>query len=464
MTFRFSAIFWGAFMAIPLAFPCISNVVVEQSHFEDFNLTWTNGCPSGTLLDLSIIYAPSPTFRMEGYFSFNASDGHKNVTLFYLNSENRLEIREREEGTVVDISTFMSHAAPPAPSSPTFSDVTARGVSLQWDSETMAAGPIFKNPKGTLYEIQISTTASFDAPVSITVSHGSSPDIADIGCLSPETRYFARVRAINRAGVPTEFLLLGSTVTLSDTPAPTVFSWTGDRWVLSLSAGELTGEDQLLSSEDPLERPLLSPALPAKISAANEKLQRAGEVRWRPVLGGLLEIQASRACPVQLDPQLEQPAQLTYSPPASGDRVETGAGLVRRDTLSFYRLDTDAGVWNKIPSRVEGGKVTASVRELGTLAVMGQEDVSLQDLRVSPNPYHRGTDAHVTFANLSERATVKIFTPAGREVRTLEETDGDGILNWDGKNSSGNSVDPGVYVYRVESPGAEKRGKVMVLR
>ena len=87
----------------------------------------------------------------------------------------------------------------------------------------------------------------------------------------------------------------------------------------------------------------------------------------------------------------------------------------------------------------------------------------LQDLRVSPNPFRQGTDAHITFANLSELATVKIFTPAGREVRSLEETDGDGILLWDGKNSSGNTVEPGVYVYHVESPGAEKRGKVMVL-
>ncbi len=451
-------------MTLPFAFPCISNVSVEQSHFEEFDLKWTNGCSSGTLLDLSIIYAPSPTFRKDGYYALNASDGLKTVGLFYLNSENRLEIREQNSNAVVSAFTFYSLAAPPVLSSPTFSDVTARGVSLQWDSETMAAGPIFKNPKGTLYEIQMSTTASFDSPVNLTVSHGSSPDTATVGCLSPETRYFARVRAINRAGVPTDFLLLGSTVTLSDTPAPTVFSWTGNRWVLSLSAGELTGEDQLLSSEDPLERPLLSPALPGNISAANEKLQRAGEVRWRPVPGGLMEIQASRACPVQLDPQLEQPAQLTYTPPTSEDHVETGAGPVRRDTLSFYRLDAEAGMWNKIPSRVEGGKVTATVRELGTLAVMGQEDVSLQDLRVSPNPYHQGTDAHITFANLSERATVKIFTPAGREVRSLEETDGDGILFWDGKNGSGNSVEPGVYVYHVKSPGAEKKGKVMVLR
>jgi flagellar hook assembly protein FlgD len=108
--------------------------------------------------------------------------------------------------------------------------------------------------------------------------------------------------------------------------------------------------------------------------------------------------------------------------------------------------------------------VTATVTELGTLAVMGQEDVSLQDLRVSPNPFRLGSDTEVTFANMAEQATLRIFTASGREVRRLEETDGDGVLRWDGKNSSGDSVSPGVYLYHVQSPGAEKKGKVMVLR
>ncbi|MBK8574430.1 MAG: T9SS type A sorting domain-containing protein [Elusimicrobia bacterium] len=231
-----------------------------------------------------------------------------------------------------------------------------------------------------------------------------------------------------------------------------------------MAVGEIKEEDHILFNETPSENSLYSPSLPEKISAANAKLENEGDSRRRPLPKGLVEIQASRACPAQLDPVLEQPGTLTYTLPTVGDRVDSRNGLVRVETLSFYRLDSVAGVWNKIPSRIEGNKLTATVKELGTLAVMGQEDVSLQDLRVSPNPFHQGTDAHITFANLAERATVRVFTSSGREVRSLEETDGDGLLQWDGKNSSGNSVEPGVYVYHVESPGAEKKGKVMVLR
>ncbi len=464
MTFRSFLFLGAAFLATSRAFPCISNVSVEQSDFEVFALNWTNGCPEGTRLWLTVFYVPSPTFYNSTYFNINASDGFLNVRIFYLNSVNRLEIKRRDNESVVFSSTFTSLAAPPVISSSPFLHVGSRAVSLQWDSDTRDHGPIFKNPKGTLYEIQLSTMSSFDFPVVQTVTHGDFPDTATVGCLSPETRYYARVRAINRAGIPTDFLTLGSTFTLPAVPPSTVFSWGGGRWGLSLSAGEITGEDQIFYNDAPLESPLLSVSLPGQILAANSKLENTGDLRRRPLPQGLVEIQASRACPVKLDPTLEHPATLTYALSTGGDQVDTGVGLVRRDTLRFYRLDADAGVWNKIPSRIEGNKVAASVQELGTLAVMGQEDVSLQDLRVSPNPFHQGTDANVTFANLSERATLKLFTPSGREVRRLEETDGDGILLWDGKNGSGNSVEPGVYIYRVESPGAEKRGKVMVLR
>lgn len=460
--FRPILILCGALLTSGVAFPCISNVSVDQPYFVDLVLNWTNGCPAGTRLEVAVIYEPSPTFRQIS--SIDASAGYDDALIYYLNSVNRLEIRREDTHAVIYSSTFTSLAAPPLNNGSNFRHVESRSISLQWESATMGFGPIQQNPKGTRYEIQLSSTSFFDSPIVQRLVHSSSPDIGTVGCLSPETTYYARVQAINRAGVPTNWTVMGSTVTLPDVPPATAFSWGGGRWELSLATDEITGEDQILYNATPLESPLFSSSLPGAILAANDKLQTKGDSRWRPLPGGPVEIQASRACPVQFDSRLVLPAQLTFVLPTAGDHLETGAGSVRRDTLSFYRLDADAGVWNKIPSRVEGGKVTASVRELGTLAVMGQEDVSLQDLRVSPNPFRQGTDAHIAFANLSERATVKIFTPAGREVRSLEESDGDGILLWDGKNSSGNSVEPGVYVYHVESPGAEKRGKVMVLR
>ncbi|MBP9127547.1 MAG: T9SS type A sorting domain-containing protein [Elusimicrobia bacterium] len=285
-----------------------------------------------------------------------------------------------------------------------------------------------------------------------------------IGCLAADTTYYAQVRAINRAGVPTEFVSLGSTKTLSISVAPTTYCWAGAQWGMSIQSNELAVGDSVLFNETPTATPLLSSTLPGKIVAANGKLSTGGDGRRLPLFNGPAEILKSRGCPAQLVSNLEQPAHLNFNFSSNSGWVERESGRVREETLSFYRLDVDLGVWNKIPSQVKNGQVTATVKELGTLAVMGQEDVSLQDLRVSPNPFHQGTDTHITFANLSERATVKIFTPAGREVRRLEEADGDGLMLWDGRNSSGDAVEPGVYVYRVESPGSERQGKVMIMR
>lgn len=344
-----------------------------------------------------------------------------------------------------------------------FVDVGSRDVRISWNSK-IQSGQI--NPLGTTYEIQFSTSPSFEHPLIQTNSNMYGGVIMlRVGCLSPETTYYARMRAFNPIGIPTDFHMFGSTTTLPDPPPTAVYSWAGGLWGLSVSPQDISSSEDFMSfNGSPLEFPLLSPSLPAQIAAANNKLSENGGSRRRPLPNGLVEIQARRACPVQFEAELEDPATVTYNFTSHAGWVESGAGPVREETLSFYRLDLQAGLWNKVPSRVGGGQVTATVTELGTLAVMGQEDVSLQDLRVSPNPFRLGSDTEVTFANMAEQATLRIFTASGREVRRLEETDGDGVLRWDGKNSSGDSVSPGVYLYHVQSPGAEKKGKVMVLR
>ena len=136
---------------------------------------------------------------------------------------------------------------------------------------------------------------------------------------------------------------------------------------------------------------------------------------------------------------------------------------MREETLSFYRLDSPTAVWNKIPSRVERGTVSTSVRTLGTLAVMGQQATSLKDVQTRPNPFSLQNNTGVTFVNLAESATLHIYTPSGREVRQLEESDGDGQLVWDGRATNGNTVDPGVYFYTLKSVDDKKRGKIVAL-
>ncbi|MFA5162765.1 MAG: IPT/TIG domain-containing protein [Elusimicrobiales bacterium] len=88
------------------------------------------------------------------------------------------------------------------PASALFTGVSSVTASVSWDSGG--------NPYDTLYHLDISTSPDF-LPVA-----GSS-DVLHEGFtfagLAPATTYFARVRAANRAGVPTDFAAAISTVT-----------------------------------------------------------------------------------------------------------------------------------------------------------------------------------------------------------------------------------------------------------
>jgi hypothetical protein len=80
-----------------------------------------------------------------------------------------------------------------------------------------------------------------------------------------------------------------------------------------------------------------------------------------------------------------------------------------------------------------------------------------------PNPYRPGSGA-LTFGFLTAEAEVAIFDASGNLVRTLIERDGDGGVQWDGRNQAGQMVGTGVYLYRI-AHGAEARvGKLAVLR
>jgi hypothetical protein len=96
--------------------------------------------------------------------------------------------------------------------------------------------------------------------------------------------------------------------------------------------------------------------------------------------------------------------------------------------------------------------------------------VDLSEVFAYPNPYERRKGTYVMFANLTKEATVTIWTLSGNHVKTLNETDGDGGLEWFLDDESGNTVSSGVYIYRVTGTNnvgekvADKTGKVAVLR
>ena len=95
---------------------------------------------------------------------------------------------------------------------------------------------------------------------------------------------------------------------------------------------------------------------------------------------------------------------------------------------------------------------------------------NLSNVVVFPNPFKSGSGGKydalgITFGGLTAGAKIKIFSISGGMVKELEETDNDGVLLWDTKNSSGENVASGVYFYLITDPASNKKtGKFAVVR
>lgn len=323
------------------------------------------------------------------------------------------------------------------------------------------------NPAGTLFENQISTNG-FVSILNTTSTTLSSMTWTD---LLPDTLYSFQVRAFNADNVATAFVDLGSTRT-----AVVPFNTGGSSTTLQSGDGSVTvhvpentfSEDYRLSlSTDPVGSPLASPQLPAIIAAAQEKLADQGAVSRTPLDNTMAEMRAETLAGSPLAPSAELTVTLSY-PSADGENVDNSAAPnTRTRTLALYRLDESKSLWIRLPSsQVDqaGRTVTASASTTGVFAVMGQQDTSLETAYAYPVPFRRGRgDDTITFSDLAQRVTIKIFNAAGRWVRTLEETDGDGEFAWDARDRDGDPLPSGVYFYLLETSIDKKRGKLVII-
>ena len=141
----------------------------------------------------------------------------------------------------------------------------------------------------------------------------------------------------------------------------------------------------------------------------------------------------------------------------SGRLVETytadNSCLVDDRVLALRFDETSGQLWIGTRGGLGGLRVAAGTGELD------------EGVRVYPNPFVSGAGARVTFEGLPPGARIRLFSAAGRLVRTLE-TDLGGAVLWDGRNDGGSAVASGVYYYTLGLSGAEAsaRGKLAVIR
>lgn len=458
------------------AWACISNVKFPEVTDRSITLTWDNGCPA-TVGGGAYVLRTEPAVTEALYEFF--TPGNKTATFLWKNEPRLLGIQpnakiqfsiimadlatgQKWTFTISTITAALPPDPPDLPKAPYFAVVWDR-MTVQWERGSWFPTPSVKitNYPDTNFQLQLALTSDFAAPV---FDQTAPVTEMSVGCLEPLTVYYSRVRALNRGNRPTTWTLLGSTrtPTMGGVP-PSSYTWDSSRWQVTFPSGSLSQRDTVLVSSMPTISPVRSASVAVAIEKANGKMLARGDVRQTPLY--LSEIRLDHGCPAVESDDLLQPVSIDVGFALVGGYVNSPGGLLRPETLRLYRLDETDGLWVRVPNsqRLTETRLAASVQKLGVFGVFGAPDDSLKDVFAYPTPYSRAQGgAGITFVNMPEQATLTLFSAAGTPVRTLEESDGDGRLLWDTRNTSGEPVAPGVYFYLLESPSEKRKGRVMI--
>ena len=109
------------------------------------------------------------------------------------------------------------------------------------------------------------------------------------------------------------------------------------------------------------------------------------------------------------------------------------------------------------------------------LAELNMLQESLENFRVYPNPWvpldgeddtgwETGDKPGITFDRLKPETEISIYTITGELIISNKIGALDESWNWNGKNSLGNNVFSGVYIYVIKNQTEVKTGKITIVR
>lgn len=84
-----------------------------------------------------------------------------------------------------------------------------------------------------------------------------------------------------------------------------------------------------------------------------------------------------------------------------------------------------------------------------------------------PNPFSLSTGRPLVFFGsgvVPNDTLIRVYTLAGDLVATIDETKGQNEISWDARNSWGQRIVPGIYLYTTKSPTEKNAGKFTVVR
>jgi len=241
---------------------------------------------------------------------------------------------------------------------------------------------------------------------------------------------------------------------------------------VALAQGALPGNGQASVSLDPVNKPLTTTSA-TLLATANANIA-SGLI---PVPGSVREFTAiSNGNPYSSTFAAAVTIQMSYTDADNNGLVDGITPPVPVKTLAIYTIDPASQRWTAVPSSVVDSTnkvLTASVSHFSIYALFGvNASATLADLKVFPSPWRPGSggtfdDAQgVHFRNLTPTATISIYTVTGHIVRRIEKQTSDGAeVIWDGRNTDGDKVASGVYLYLVTAPNLDKQtGRFAIIR
>ncbi len=304
------------------------------------------------------------------------------------------------------------------------------------------------------FRVEASLSADFSAPVASVTAVGQFT--ATLNGLAFASTYYVRVAALNSAGLPSDYVSLGSTMTLRPV----------------LSSGTAVGGGLVLSM------PSAFAVLPGAVLSAD-----AGTFPHNTVVtitaGSSQDVTAARgAVPMtalgagigfEISAAGQQPSKpvrlsLTYAP----SQIPAGQDARR---LRLARYDPASGLWQLVPSAVDAKQnlLTASLDHFSLFApFFTTAGTSPDQVLIYPNPWevNAGNEFSaqaMTFASLPSGANVQVLTMAGEPV--WEAVAGpSGVLTWDGLNRFGHKAGSATYYVVIKSGGRAVTRRAVLIR
>jgi hypothetical protein len=136
--------------------------------------------------------------------------------------------------------------------------------------------------------------------------------------------------------------------------------------------------------------------------------------------------------------------------PSSGGTLTVSAGAIGQ---------------NLAGAAMTGGTLSVTGGLVPVIVGAAAPKTDLSAAHCYPVPF-KPSEGHtkITFQDLTGKAEIRIYTIAGELVRSLSKSDANDYFDWDVRNSKGEQLASGVFVYVIKAGGKTKKGKLMVIR